>query len=310
MSTDTLRHLPAFRSFGTDNPQLTAALATLDGYDPANTAAETLADAKAGAAAALMAAAQGRLGLVRDLTLKLKGGEQPPADVSRALAKADAAITQARSVVTVLGEIDSDLARERDETMRGAAPGLMAFLDSRLQAALAEARALDLGDVDNAQAAIDADRVDQWQTTIRLLAVYRQIRQAQQQVQLQLESGSPGTQHRLTFGVVKNYAETFPGWHDRDRQVVLGTVNGEPVYVTAPWEVEEPASLWQYAVQHPAVELWVATAHQADEEYRAALTEARHVQNLVEREQQNASLTPDERKRLATHHMYQQQYNL
>lgn len=157
-------------------------------------------------------------------------------------------------------------------------------LDEQLQQVLDEVRSLGLGAIRTAQAAIDQGKVEAWQRYQTLTDAYSEIRAAQQLVAQHLVQSDLLRQPLETFGAVRNYAELFPGWFDRQRQVVIGTVNGEPVHVSPPWSDSDPLGLWQYAVQHDEVELWVPTPAQVQAAYTMALTEARQVENARARE--------------------------
>lgn len=306
MTTTTLPHLRMFAGFaGTTNASLLAALDSLPGYRTADAAVSNLRDAKAAAAVELTAASGARQALVGEVAQAVAAGRTDPTVPAR-LAELDAAVAQATAYASLLEEVENDLAATQDETLRAAPADLSRHLDGQLQKAITAARSVSLGNVTSAQEAIDAGSVKAWQTHLTLAETYLQIREAQAQVNASLARDHLVAQHLHTFGAVRNYPGVFPRWYDRQRGVVTGSLNGDPVYLELPWDEDDRLGLWRYAIQHPEVELWVPDARQLSTAYSDALTQARQIENLREREDRGSSLTPDERERMRLHRRLEQ----
>ena len=306
MTIAPLVHLPLFPSFaGTTNPALVAALEALPDYGAHDAAKRRITEALSVASPSLLSAVQARQALVQDVADSARADKPQPADLGKRAAKAADAIAHAREAVALLQDADKLLSEGRDRILSGAPAALLSHLDGQLHAALVEARACGLGGITTADAAIDAGKVDAWKTVTRLTGTTSQIRAAQQLVVAQLLSGSELHQHLTTFGQVRNYADLFPGWFDRQRGRVLSTLNGEPEFASPPWDED---GCWMYAVAHHEVDLWVPTPAQLRDAYDAARADAQRAEALEEAELLGQPLTPDQSEWMQKRSILEHQY--
>jgi len=304
----TLPHLPLFPSFAGTNPALLSALEALPEHAVHDAAKRRITEALSVASPSLLSAVQARQALVQEVADTARADKSQPADLGKRAARAADAVTHAREAVTVMQEADKLVSEDRDRILSGAPAALMGHLDGQLQAALTEARACGLGGITTADAAIDAGKVDAWKTVTRLTGTAAEIRAAQQLVSATLLSGSELHQHLATFGQVRNYGELFPGWFDRQRGRALSTLNGEPEYAAPPWNEDEPAGLWMYAVAHHEVDLWVPTPAQLRDAYAAARADALRTEALEEAERLGQPLTPEQSEWMQKRSILEHQY--
>lgn len=291
--------------FGAGNATLVAAVEAVPGY-AAHAAAKAALTPRVQAAAADLAAAQAaRADLARDTADALLAGAALPADVPKRAAACHDALTRAEATVTLLKSVTSHLTEQSDAILRGAPSALLDHLNGQLQAAVMEARALDLAAATDAEEAIEVGSTEAWSrfATLRATALY--IREAQRTVMTRLVD-SDLAQHLDTFGAVRNYAALFPRWFENQQRIPASTLNGEPVPFAPPWPTDPP-SFWLYAATHPDLDAWVPTPDQLREAVAAATTEAR--QNRAAKEaEEDSRATPEQRARLRSRAYLERMY--
>lgn len=309
MTTTALPHLPLFPAFaGTGNPALLAALEALPDYAEHEAAKTRVSSAMGEATTALMTVIQAHLSLVQRVTDTARADRPIPKGLPQQASDTAAALTAAQALVNVLREADQQLSQGRDQILTTAPDALLSDLSDQLEVILNEARQLGIESVSTAQEAIDAGLVEQWQRYLTLTSRHSEIRSAQTSVVVHLLRSDLASQHRSTFGQVRNYAELFPAWHARAVGRPVRTLNGEPVYDSPPWDEESPDGLWSYAVRHPEADLWVPTGRQLRDAHTSAATDARDLENAQAREEHGLPLTADERDRLERHTLLEHQY--
>lgn len=292
--TMNIPRFPAFTGLGND--ALIGALNDLVGFNEAQTGLCTIAHQLAKARADLLAATESRAQLVQRVADSTRAGKRVSAGFAGQAREVESAVHAAGAVLAVLGEVEDVVAQDRDQVLDSAPATLLEHLDLQLTEALTEARSLGLGTVDGAQEAIDAGLVDAWQRFVGLSDVHDQIRSAQRLVAMHLVSDHNFTQLLDTFGAVRNFADLFPAWYDRQRMVTVVDSIGDAMLATPPWpEGDGLSGLWRYAVEHSEAELWVPTPAELHNVHDAALADARVVEDLRARDEAGLRLTDEER---------------
>ena len=276
---------PKFRS---PTPPLKAALSMLEGYDEHEAALTRCSAALAPAVVARDAASRTKEGLGQAVLEQLLTDDAKPADLLKSVTAlaSHADLAQAERVVAVLDKAQDALLAERDAILTSGVDSLFRSLDGSLQDAVAVARSADLAGVTDAESAIEAGKPEQWAIFAAARTTIHQIRASQATVLSGLVQQTDVSQHRLTFGAIKNYAASFPGWLTRQQQEPASYAgDGSFVLPVPPWP-EDPNEFVLFVAQHPEVELWVPTVQQVRDAYELAHKAAKFEQ-----------LDPEEQKR-------------
>lgn len=280
-----LSQTPKFRS---PVPPLRLALDALPGYPEHEAALIRVAAALGSAVAARDAASHAKEGLGQAVLEQLLTDNAKPADLLKVVKvlASHAGLVQAERVVAVLDKAQDALLAERDAILQDSVDALFKHLDGSLQDAVALARSIDLAGVTDAESAISAGKTEAWATFTAARTETFLIRAAQLEILSGLVRDSTVTQHRLTFGTYRNYADLHPQWLAAKRAAAGShSADGSFTAATEPWPADPPEQfLW--AVQNHDVEQWVPTA----QETRDAYTNAHKAASYV-------ALDPDEKRR-------------
>jgi hypothetical protein len=267
---------PKFRS---PSQPLQAALSALDGYDAHEAAQERAATALSSAIAARAAAESAKSGLTQLVLDALLSGDAKPGDLLKTVdhLATNADLARAERVVSILASAQDALLQERDALLLSSSDDLFRHLDGSLQAAVKQARSVDLAGVADAESAIEAGKHEAWSVFVDARSTTFRIRAAQGDVLAGLVRDSTVSQHQQTFGMFRNYGNLHPSWLAAQIATAggvrhgAGRYEGDGVFIprAAPWPTDASEQfLW--AIQNHNVQQWVPTAQEIREAYATA----------------------------------------
>lgn len=256
-----IRQTPVFLN---PTEPLRNALASLPGYDAHVNALDALKAPRAAATAAQQdanAKLANVTGSLADTLLKTPATKAAGVIESRTAeaAAATEAARKAAASVTLIDTVEERLGTGLDDIVRPAADHILAHLNGTVQDAYARSRELGLQGIADAEQAIAAGKAAEWAEMIALRTTIFHARAAQSTITGRLGS-IESIQRLTTFGLLANYAELFPGWHERLVSAKYGNEDLMP-----PWPLMadgtsiDPIEMHQWILDNPEAEPWVPT---------------------------------------------------